>query len=275
MSKVETRILSSGSLRAIDAGGKMQLAGYAARFGVKSHTLPQGFCEQIAPGAFKDSIADPAQDVLCLHNHDSNKVLGRRKNSTLQVAEDENGLKFTCQLDKNQQWHRDLWAAVSRRDLQDCSFAFIADPVNGDSFSDGKDEDGNPYPMRTLRNVRLLDCSIVSSPAYPQTSVDARAADYVARHPQSDQTVIRAQIARFNNAHGIIDRRHGVLCVKYPQNGLRDDQARCRGELGARSPEPGVLERTFKARRWRRLFLGRLCNSGTDSEFCDHAASCK
>jgi HK97 family phage prohead protease len=171
----------------------MQLVGYAARFNTKSHPLPGGFTETIAPGAFKRSLAS-GQDVVALFNHDSNHILGRTKSGTLRVAEDDKGLAFRCLLDKNQQSHRDLHASVKRGDIADCSFAFTPDPDNGDDFDNGTDENGQRCVLRTLRNVKLHDISVVVSPAYGGTSVDARAAVTVIS-PESEDRLNRARLA--------------------------------------------------------------------------------
>jgi HK97 family phage prohead protease len=194
MADIERRILStSASLRALSQGDSLVLCGYAARFGMKSHPLPDGLTEQIAPGAFKRSILN-GSDVRCLFNHDANKVLGRTKSGTLRLDEDDNGLLFHCQLDKNQQSHRDLHAAVKRGDISDCSFAFSV-PDAGDSFSNGADENGQPCIVRTLKDVDLFDVSAVTHAAYPNTMVAARA-HYGAVSAPTD---IKTQIAVWNS----------------------------------------------------------------------------
>lgn len=178
----ESRILCpSASLRAVSIGDTLRLDGYAAKFNQRSKPLPQGFVEQIKPFAFTRSLAEKA-DVRCLFNHNSDRVLGRVKNDTLRLATDSKGLRFTCQLNKDSQEHRDLHASVKRGDIDACSFAFAV-PEGGDSFDDGTDEDGQRCIVRTLNNVKLFDVSVVTHPAYEGTSVDARAAaeQFVAR----------------------------------------------------------------------------------------------
>ena len=161
----------------------MALTGYAARFNTKSHPLPGGFTETIAPGAFRRSLAN-GDDVVCTFNHSSDHVLGRTKSGTLRLAEDDKGLKFRCQLDKNQTAHRDLHSAIKRGDIADCSFAFT---VDGDDFNDGTDENGERCILRTVRSVKQLhDVSVVTHPAYGGTSVDARAAATVVSDATQD-----------------------------------------------------------------------------------------
>jgi HK97 family phage prohead protease len=190
---IERRLLSTtASLRAESQGDEMCLVGYAARFNTKSHPLPAGFTETIAPGAFSRSLAS-GQDVVCTFNHSSDHVLGRTKSGTLRVAEDDKGLKFRCQLDPNQQSHRDLHASVRRGDIQDCSFAFV-DNGDGSTFDEGTDENGQRCILRTVRNVKLKDVSVVTHPAYSGTSVDARAAATVVS-PESQDAFNRARLS--------------------------------------------------------------------------------
>jgi len=196
---IEKRILSvNSSLRAESQGDELVLRGYAARFNVLSHPLPQGFREKIQPGAFKRSLA-AGDDVVCTFNHDESRILGRRSSGTLKVAEDDKGLAFRCQLDKNQVAHRDLHASVKRGDISDCSFAFNVDGEDGEDFADSWIS-GQNCPVRTLRNVKLHDVSVVTHPAYPQTSVDARAAvtaadQIVTRHTKRETLARAKQIA--------------------------------------------------------------------------------
>ena len=162
-------------LRAGDTQGiEMVLTGYAARFNTPSKDLG-GFRETISSGAFTRALAEK-QDIVCLFNHGmkSDVVLGRTTAGTLAVTTDEKGLFFRCQLDPNQQSHRDLHASVKRGDINECSFAFSPNGPNGDDWADAKDERGEWYISRTLKDVNLFDVSAVTRPAYTNTSLQAR-----------------------------------------------------------------------------------------------------
>jgi HK97 family phage prohead protease len=113
--------------------------------------------------------------VKCLVNHDHNQVLGRQANKTLTLSDSPDGLNFVCRLNRDSQAHRDLYASVKRGDLSECSFAFIVDGDDGQSFSA---PDNNGLLTRTIKRAKLLDVSVVASPAYGNgaTSVDARSA---------------------------------------------------------------------------------------------------
>jgi len=156
-------------------GDEMAIEGYAARFNAESKDLG-GFKETIAPGAFTRALAEK-QDVYALMNHDSapEHILGRTKNGTLVLSQDEQGLKFRCQLDPSQPAHRALHAQVKNGTLDSCSFAFKPNGDNGDNWEDRKDPQGNWYIARTLKDVNLFDVSVCAHPAYNSTDVSARA----------------------------------------------------------------------------------------------------
>jgi HK97 family phage prohead protease len=125
-----------------------------------------GFIETIKAGAFTRSLASGA-DVKCLVNHDPNRVLGRRKNSTLTLSDSPTGLSFCCQLNKRNSAHSDLYSSVARGDMDECSFAFNAT----------KQQWSADRTRRTVTEADLFDVSIVCYPAYSAgTSVQARSA---------------------------------------------------------------------------------------------------
>ena len=156
-------------VRAEQSDKEMSLVGYCATFGQESQDLG-GFREMVMPGAFARALRE-GQDVHMLKNHDPNYVLGRTKNGTLQLKEDSRGLFFRCTLDLDNPEHRAVYSSVKRGDLDGCSFAFIA---KGQEWSDQRDKDGVLYAQRKLHDVDLQDASVVTYPAYSQTSVSAR-----------------------------------------------------------------------------------------------------
>jgi HK97 family phage prohead protease len=168
-SKIEQRIFSGVAIR---AAADFTLTGIAAPYNTWSSDLG-GFREQIRPGAFARALREK-QDTKCLFNHDPNYVYGRVKNGTLTLRDTDAGLGFTCQLDKKNSRHQDLYSSVQRGDVDACSFAFQLDP--------GGDEWNGARNQRTLIDIaKLYDVSAVCNPAYPQgTTVAARSAQYVA-----------------------------------------------------------------------------------------------
>lgn len=161
MKKIERRTYTVQDVEARSEDGVMRLSGYAAVFNDASLPLP--FKEKIAPGAFRKTLTE-LPDVRLLINHEG-LPLARTKNGTLNLIEDERGLRFDAQLADTQE-ARDLWTLVQRGDVDQMSFAFR---VIRQNWSKDKTE-------RTLTEVSLADgdVSVVTYPAYPTTSVEAR-----------------------------------------------------------------------------------------------------
>jgi HK97 family phage prohead protease len=175
--KPEIRSYTAAELRAADED--FCLEGYAASYNQLSQDLG-GFREQIAPGAFSRSIKEGA-DVKCLLNHDPNFVLGRTKSGTLTLTDSRKGLAFRVALSRSNQMHCDIYDSVKIGNLSECSFAFSV-PQGGDVWDEAS-ENGKRFNRRTLKDVNLMDVSVVASPAYNaagSTSVDARTADAAA-----------------------------------------------------------------------------------------------
>lgn len=157
--KKETRTFNIENLNTRDGEqGESVIGGYAAVF--NSPTEIGGyFTEEIAPGAFARAIAENS-DIRALFNHDWNNVLGRTKSGTLQLSEDERGLKFEVTL-PNTSLGRDLKESMQRGDINQCSFGFIPTEEQWDY---------NVEPAkRTILEVELFEISVVSIPAYEDT----------------------------------------------------------------------------------------------------------
>jgi HK97 family phage prohead protease len=162
MSNREIRAMET--IKAVD-DEQMIVEGYALRFNTLSNDLG-GFVETISPEALKDA---DLSDVRCLIDHDSSKVLGRTVSETLELNVDDEGLHFRCQL-PNTTYSKDLYENIRLGNISQCSFGFILDENEGDSFE--KRDDG--LFKRTLRKIKsLFDVSVVTYPAYNDTSVVA------------------------------------------------------------------------------------------------------
>ncbi len=163
MKKIERRTYTVRNVEARSEDGEMRLSGYAAVFNEPSLPLP--FREYIAPGAFRKTLQE-TPDVRLLINHEG-LPLARTKNGTMTLTEDEVGLRFDAVLADTSE-SRDLYKLIDRGDVDQMSFAFrvIRQKWNGDRSE------------RTLTEVSLADgdVSVVTYPAYPATSVEAREA---------------------------------------------------------------------------------------------------
>jgi HK97 family phage prohead protease len=164
MKKIERRTFTVRDVEARQAeDGTMTLRGYAAVFNEASVPLP--FIETIAPGAFRKTLSE-TPDVRLLINHEG-LPLARTKNGTLTLTEDDRGLYMDAIIADTTEG-RDLYKLVERGDVDQMSFAFrvIRQKYNEDRS------------QRTLTEVSLADgdVSVVTYPAYPTTSVEAREA---------------------------------------------------------------------------------------------------
>jgi HK97 family phage prohead protease len=139
-----------------------KLVGYAAVFGPLSEDLG-GFRERVAPEAFNRSLEGDT-DIRALVDHDTAKVLGRSSSGTLKLSTDERGLKVEIDL-PDTTYANDLRALLERGDVSQMSFAFLVEP-NGEKW-EGRDEAG--MRIRTLTDVQLIEVSVVTIPAYPDT----------------------------------------------------------------------------------------------------------
>jgi HK97 family phage prohead protease len=141
------------------------LVGYASVF--DRETVIGGFFrEKIAPGAFAAAVKE--DDVRALFNHDPNYVLGRTTAGTLDLSEDDTGLRYEV-APPDTQWARDLMVTVSRGDVNQSSFGFT---VVREEWQEA--ENRAALPLRTILEARLFDVSPVTYPAYEETTAEAR-----------------------------------------------------------------------------------------------------
>ncbi|HEV2294085.1 MAG TPA: HK97 family phage prohead protease [Tepidisphaeraceae bacterium] len=149
-----------------EAGKPNRLIGYAAVFNSLSSDLG-GFKERVVAGAFKESISSNT-DIRALVGHDSAKLLGRTKNSTLRMSEDERGLRVEIDL-PDVSYAKDMMELVKRGDIKGMSFGFRVRGDNGQRFT----REGG-QTIRELRSIDLKEVSVVATPAYDATSLQLR-----------------------------------------------------------------------------------------------------
>ena len=165
----EVRSLKVGDLRMADSSGDgapVVVTGYAAVFDAPALI---GGCmrEVVAPGAFSESIR--RDDVRALIDHDPSLVIGRLRAGTLALEEDEKGLRVEITLPETQP-ARDLAESMRRGDVDQMSFGFFTRKQEWDETTEP--------PTRTLREVELFDVSVVTFPAYDDTSAALRSLNH-------------------------------------------------------------------------------------------------
>tara|TARA_R100000458_G_scaffold43702_1_gene41684 strand:- start:1570 stop:2229 length:660 start_codon:yes stop_codon:yes gene_type:complete len=168
---LETRNFNASELR-VENQESREVVGYASVFTdadgnpALSENLG-GFREIINPNAFDSCLSDENLDCRMLINHDANLILGRTSANTLSLSVDSRGLKYSFTVPETT-YGNDLMISLTRGDISQNSFGFI---VEDDDWS--QSEDGTT--IRTINKVsRLLDCSVVTYPAYPDATIGKR-----------------------------------------------------------------------------------------------------
>lgn len=127
-----------------------------------------GFKERIMPAAVDRTLRE-GLDVRMYHDHSTARVLGRTSAGTLSLKKEARGLKAMNRPDTSQQWIRDLMKSIARGDVTGMSFRFRVMP-DGDEWQ--LQDDGTF--IRDIHDMVIGEVSIVSEPAYPETSVALR-----------------------------------------------------------------------------------------------------
>jgi HK97 family phage prohead protease len=267
---MERRAFEVSELRIESAEGKAtRMSGYAAVFGQSSVPLSDNmgsFIEQIQPGAFSGALAD---DVRALLNHNPDIVLGRTGRpgapGTLRLFVDQRGLGFDLELPDTTPG-RDLAVSVKRGDISGMSFAFKV-PKGGEAWARSAG-----VRTRTLKEVRLVDISPCTFPAYPGTEVSMRAAD-VADAAASLRTVLEAEAEERLQAQARANARERSIRIRERELGLQargktEDELRAlamgRVMAGVQKREQTLEDRMSAIYRALRKLLGSPYESETN-----------
>ena len=183
-------------------------------FGVRSVNLTplssdRKVYEILEPGCISRELLQRSDVVLNLnHNSDVVNVLGRYRNSdrdTLSLELRGDGIDCRCDLPHTNNAN-DTLELIKRGDINGMSFAFEddwEDTENGVSYEKTNDvEDGKVVWLRHVKRITALyDVSIVTHPAYEQTTVATR--------EQADEinAAIEAQLKREREAEEEAQRR--------------------------------------------------------------------
>src|SRR5690625_4050845 len=139
------------------------IEGYFAVYNSETELFPGAF-EEVAPGAFDNTLSN---DIRALVNHDTGFVLGRNKSNTLELKVDSRGLWGSIKINENDSDAMNLYERVKRGDVDQCSFGFNILKEDTEHREDGTIK-------WTIREVDLHEVSVVTFPAYGNTSVQAR-----------------------------------------------------------------------------------------------------
>lgn len=170
----EVRVVRSSSpieVRQTTDGG-IEIEGYASTFD-DVYILEDFFGEYeeiVAKGAFTKTLNDGA-DVRLTVNHDG-LPLARTKSGTLELEEDDTGLRYEAALEPEDPDVQRLVPKLERGDVAESSFMFR---VVREDWYFGDPEDEEDLDRRTILEVKLYDVGPVTWPANPNATIGLRA----------------------------------------------------------------------------------------------------
>jgi HK97 family phage prohead protease len=151
----------------------MVIEGYFVVFGVETELFPGAF-EEIAPQALDKTMDN---DIRALTNHNTTLVLGRNKNDTAKFNLDKTGLFSSITINPKDSDAVNTHARVERGDVSQCSFGFNIVKEEVEERADGTIK-------WLITEIDLHEVSVCTFPAYEQTGVQARHADFEQRQEQ-------------------------------------------------------------------------------------------
>lgn len=146
------------------------VVGYAAVWDAMSEDLG-GFREVIKRGAFTDALA-AGEDIRFVIGHDMDTVMARTSNGSLELSEDDTGLRVWARIALDDPDAQRLDAKLRSGAMSQMSFAFTMPP---DGAGERWDYSAGT-PVRSVERVAALyEVSAVGAPAYSATALAARA----------------------------------------------------------------------------------------------------
>lgn len=149
--------------RSLDETDEKVIEGYFSVFNSETELFPGAF-EEVSTGAFDNTLSN---DVRALINHDTGYVLGRTKSNTLTLKTDSRGLWGSIKINENDSDAMNLYERVKRGDVDQCSFGFNI----LDETTEYRDDGSIKW---TINEIDLHEVSVVTFPAYGDTSIQAR-----------------------------------------------------------------------------------------------------
>lgn len=152
-------------LRTVE-GDTLNIEGYVNAVGRESELLyspkrNKWFKEVMEPGVFKRALENNV-DIPMLLEHDYNKQIASTSNGTLELTEDSIGLKFKATIQD-----QELYSSIKNGEINSCSFGFVCEEDEYE-FVNNKEE------KRYVKDIQLLEVSLVKNPAYIGSLVEAR-----------------------------------------------------------------------------------------------------
>lgn len=176
-----------GELNINNEAAEKIISGYFIVFNSETE-LYDGVWEEIAPEALNGV---DFSDVRALIDHDTAKVLGRTKSSTLSLSVDSKGLYGEIRVNEQDQEAMNLHSRVLRGDVDQCSFGF--DILNEEMI---QNPDGTVKFI--IKSIKLYEVSVVTFPAYQDTAVEARSKQIENAHKRAFESLKKQTEEKLN-----------------------------------------------------------------------------
>ena len=240
-----------------------RITGRPIVFGVRSHNLTpwseyREVYEVLEPGCISAEVMQKSDIVLNTnHRNDVSCILGRYRNTdkdTLKLELRADGVDCDCDL-PNTTTADDTLELIKRGDIDGMSFAFEddwEDSENGVSYERMRDEETGKkeiWVRHVKRITALYDVSIVTHPAYEQTTVATR--------EQADEinAAIDAQLKREQPQETEEEKQ---AREKAEREAKAEQEAKAKAEQEAREQEQRERERMAEQRRHQRNRARRI-----------------
>lgn len=170
MNQMELRVLDTSISSSND--DCMTVEGLVNKTEDFSHVLgnKKKFREKIAKGTFAKAL-ERAQRVDFLAEHKQDYLLATTENDSLELWEDEEGLKMRARIAPTS-YGKDFYTLMSEKLISHMSFGFR---VLKDTWKKGIDGIYERY----VEEIELLEVSAVRNPAYPASAIAARGIDVI------------------------------------------------------------------------------------------------
>ncbi|MDH2334572.1 HK97 family phage prohead protease [Clostridium perfringens] len=158
--------------------------GYVNAVARDSRLIPDvkgSFREQIVPKAFQRAL-EKAENVDILLNHDKNRKLGSTTEGTLELFEDNIGLRAIATITD-----AEVIEKAKRNELRGWSFGFYSVKDRWEDIEEG-------VQRRYVEDLELTEVSIVDNtkvPAYSATSIETRANEEVLTETRSLDSIVK------------------------------------------------------------------------------------
>ncbi|MCH4169321.1 MAG: HK97 family phage prohead protease [Streptococcaceae bacterium] len=176
-----------GELNTNNEATEKIISGYFIVFNSETE-LYDGVWEEIAPEALNGV---DLSDVRALTDHETDKVLGRTKSSTLSLSVDSKGLYGEIRVNEQDQEAMNLYSRVMRGDVDQCSFGF--DILNEEMI---QNPDGTVKFI--IKSIKLYEVSVVTFPAYQDTAVEARSKQIKNAHKRAFESLKKQTEEKLN-----------------------------------------------------------------------------